>query len=92
MGETVAESAPSLNTLKASLGHLLEARACLLIVDDVWQHTLADHFRVGGPYCRLLITTRDTEVALELGARVQPIPLMTEDEAVALLAAWADGA
>jgi len=92
LGETLGESAPSLNTFKTRLGHLLEARTCLLIVDDVWQYALADHFRVGGPSCRLLITTRDTEVALELGARVQPIPLMTEDEAVALLAAWADEA
>src|SRR5207249_4548485 len=78
--------------LKARLGLLLTTRACLLIVDDVWQHTRADHFRVGGPHCRLLITTRDAEVARELGARMHPIPLMTEDEAVALLVSWADGA
>jgi len=92
LGETVSASAPSLNTLKVRLGHLLEARACLLIVDDVWRYTLADHFRVSGPYCRLVITTRDAEIAHELGARVQLIPLMTEDEAMVLLGAWADGA
>jgi hypothetical protein len=63
-----------------------------LIVDDVWQHTLANHFRVGGPHCRLLITTRDAEVAHALDAQVHPIPLMTTDEAVALLGAWANGA
>src|SRR5262249_26839562 len=79
LGETASASSPSLNMLKTRLGHLLEARACLLIVDDVWRYTLADHFRVGGSRCRLLITTRDAEVAQALGARPQPIPLMTED-------------
>jgi len=38
LGETVSVSAPSLNILKERLGHLLEAHACLLIIDDVWQY------------------------------------------------------
>jgi hypothetical protein len=92
LGGTVSESVPGLNTLKVRLGGLLETRACLLIVDDVWQYTLADNFRVGGLHCRLVITTRDSEVAQALGASVQPIPLMTEDEAVALLTSWTEGA
>jgi hypothetical protein len=92
LGGKVIENAPSINTLKNTLAGFLKDQACLLIVDDVWQHRRADHFRLGGPRCRLVITTRDGEVARELGARVQPIPLMTEDEAVALLETWADGA
>jgi hypothetical protein len=92
LGETVAVSALSLNTLKVRLSRLLEAHAFLLIVDDVWQRTLTKHFLVGGPRCRVVITTRDAEVAHELGARVQPISLMTEDEAVDLLTSWTNGA
>jgi hypothetical protein len=92
LGGMVTESVPSVNTLKNTLAGLLKDLACLLIVDDVWQHSRADHFRMGGPRCRLVITTRDGEVARELGARVQPIPLMMEDEAVSLLEIWADGA
>jgi hypothetical protein len=85
LGGTMTENVPSINTLKNTLGGLLQNMACLLIVDDVWQRSRAEHFRVGGSRCRLVITTRDGEVARELGARVQPIPLMTEDEAVSLL-------
>src|SRR5690348_4064208 len=48
-------------------------------------------FLVGSPSCRLLLTTRDAEIAHELGAKTQPIPVMTEAEAVSLLEVWADG-
>jgi len=70
----------------------LEQRACLLILDDVWQRKHAEVFRVGGPHCRLLITTRDSEIARELGASVRPVPAMTVDEAIALLEEWAGDA
>ncbi|NUM78343.1 hypothetical protein HUU40_28610, partial [candidate division KSB1 bacterium] len=59
-------------------------------VDDVWRKTHAETFRVGNQ-SRLLLTTRDAEVAAELGATVQPVPLMTREEAVCLLEEWADG-
>jgi len=87
----ISENAPTLEKLKSTLVTLLEKKACLLIVDDAWQCTHAEWFKVGGTKCRLLITTRDTEIAKELGAEVQPIPLMAMPEAVALLDLWSDG-
>lgn len=79
----------SLSALKNSLGQLLSSRSCLLVIDDAWRHSLVDHFRIGGPRCRLMLTTRNAEVAAESGADVHAIPLMTQDEALALLSSWA---
>jgi CHAT domain/NB-ARC domain len=91
LGGTISENAPTVNSLKMTLAQLLRNRACLLILDDIWRRTDADAFRIGGSRCRLLFTTRDAEIARELGAKVQPIPVMTQIEAVSLLEEWADG-
>lgn len=64
---------------------LLYRRACLLVVDDVWETEHARPFIAGGPDCRLLITTRRAHIADELGADLYPLDVMTEAEAVALL-------
>lgn len=91
LGGHVAESAPSLDSLKAKLAELLSQRTCLLVVDDVWHTKHADEFRVGSIHSHLLITTRDAEVARNLGARILPIPSMSADEAHALLVHWSNG-
>jgi NB-ARC domain/TIR domain/APAF-1 helical domain len=91
LGGAITEHVPTVDGLKAALANLLKDRACLLILDDVWQHADAEAFSVGGPHCRLLLTTRDAEIAHELGAQVQPVPVMTEEEAITLLDEWADG-
>ncbi len=38
-------------------------RRMLLIIDDAWQITQAQMFRVGGPHCAHLLTTRFPEIA-----------------------------
>lgn len=91
LGGVIGESAPSIERLKETLAALLAARCCLLIIDDVWRRRDAEHFRVGGAACRLLITTRDAEVGHSLGVPVHTIPLMTYAEAAALLDQWSDG-
>jgi hypothetical protein len=91
LGGTVSEIAPTVDRLKAILADLLRERACLLIVDDAWRKGHAEVFRVGGPRCRLLLTTRDAAVADDLGAAVHPVPVMTEPEAMELLEEWAKG-
>jgi hypothetical protein len=91
LGGVVNENAPTVDSLKVTLAELLKDRACLLILDDVWQRSHADAFRVGGTHCHLLMTTRDAEIAYELGAKVQPIPVMSESEAIILLEEWAGG-
>lgn len=89
LGGTVSEMNPTYDQLKSNLTSLLADRACLLIVDDVWQRRHAEHFQAGGPRCRLLMTTRDAEVARSLGAEPMAVPTMTEAEAFALLRQWA---
>ncbi|GER89772.1 hypothetical protein KDW_39340 [Dictyobacter vulcani] len=89
LGGTIRESAPTVNMLKNTLIKLLTERACLLILDDVWRRSHAEAFLVGGPRCRLLMTTRDAEIAKELDATIQSIPVMTKSEAISLLEEWA---
>src|SRR6266496_1985213 len=91
LGGTVTENIPTVDSMKVALAKLLKDRACLLILDDVWQATHLEAFRFGGPRCRFLLTTRDAEIARKFGAKIQPVPVMTENEAVMLLEEWADG-
>ncbi|MEW5987406.1 MAG: tetratricopeptide repeat protein [Chloroflexota bacterium] len=51
------------------------ARRLLLVIDDAWQLAAALAFRVGGPHCAYLLTTRQRDLArdfAETGAR--PVP------------------
>jgi len=91
LGGRITENAPTVESLKRQLARLLSNRACLLILDDVWKHLHVEAFRVDAPRCHLLLTTRDTEIAREVGARVQPIPVMMPEDAIKLLDVWADG-
>lgn len=91
LGGVVNDSAPTIDSLRLILAQLLQDRACLLILDDVWRYKDAEVFQLGGPHCRLLLTTRQAEVATKLGAHVQPVPLMTPDDAITLLEAWTPG-
>ena len=63
----------------------------MLILDDIWRYEDAKVFHLGGPRCRLLLTTRQAEVANKLGTEIQAIPPMTQDDAINLLEAWARG-
>ncbi|MCB9078391.1 MAG: phosphotransferase [Anaerolineaceae bacterium] len=89
LGGIISATAPSLNQLKNNLAEQLKARACLLIVDDMWRYEDADWFNGGGPNCRLLLTTRDAEAARQLGAAIAPVETMRESEALELLSQWA---
>jgi hypothetical protein len=91
LGGIVSETAPMLEHLKALLAQILKERACLLIVDDVWRRQDAEAFQVGGPRCRLLITTRDAEIAAGLGARLQLVDVLAQEQALELLEEWARG-
>ncbi|MEM9007884.1 MAG: NB-ARC domain-containing protein, partial [Cyanobacteria bacterium P01_F01_bin.86] len=75
----------SANTLEAAsqyLGNLLIERQMLLVVDDVWNSAHAEWFRVGGPSCRVLVTTREALIA---GAERYSLDLMTPQEALDLV-------
>jgi hypothetical protein len=91
LGLPVAEPRPSLDELTGQVRTLLAGRRALLMVDDVWQSTAAIPFKqVLGPRCALLLSTRFGDVARELvdepGEDIYVLPVLTEDEALALLA------
>lgn len=66
---------------------LLHDKAALLMVDDVWDAGPVRPFLVGGPRCRVLITTRRADVTDEVGADLHELNVMTPEQSLALLAA-----
>jgi glycerol-3-phosphate cytidylyltransferase-like family protein len=75
-------SATTLESAKGYLHNLLTERRMLLVVDDVWNAAHSEWFRVGGPGCRVLVTTREAQVE---GADYYALDLMSESEAVELV-------
>ena len=74
----------------ANLSKLLEDKSCLIVLDDVWRVQDAQRFqRALGPRCRMLITARDNSLATALGAAAHDVGLVTDAQALELLAAWA---
>jgi WD40 repeat protein len=67
----------------------LQGKACLLVLDDVWQLVHAKAFDVLDPRSRLLITTRDSSLLTALGARHLRVDALPPDLACELLARWA---
>jgi NB-ARC domain len=67
---------------------LLDGRAALLIVDDVWNFLHLRSFLVESHSCRLVFTTREKGVARQVHLpdhAIVQMPIMTRDEALALL-------
>ena len=77
-------------SVEATSGHLrtrLDQKAALLVVDDVWDPDHVPPFLVGGPSCRVLITTRRAAVADVAGAGQIPLDVLTPEQSLDLLAA-----
>ena len=72
------------NTLRA----LLADKACLLILDDLWQTDHATAFDALGPKSRLLMTTRDAGLITALSAREERLDVLSQPLALDLLADW----
>jgi tetratricopeptide (TPR) repeat protein len=61
-------------------------RHMLLVIDDAWQAETALAFKLGGPNCAYLLTTRIPEVSLAFAdGGVMSVPELGEDDSVALL-------
>ncbi len=71
------------------LSRALSGRACLVILDDVWEAEHAEAFPVPDGRTRLLITTRNADVLRTLGAQTFSLDVLTEEQALRLLADWA---
>jgi WD40 repeat protein len=74
---------------RTRLPTLLAAKVCLIVLDDVWSNGQVEPFRNAlGPRCRLLVTTRDGTLVTSLGAQECPIDLLSNKQALILLAEW----
>ena len=71
---------------RSRLTALLEGKAVLIVLDDVWDHRHVEAFRVVGPRGRLVITTRSGRLVTQVGALSQPVDTLTTDEGCALIA------
>ena len=71
---------------RSRLTALLEGKAVLIVLDDVWDHKHVEAFRVVGPRGRLVITTRSGRLVTRAGAVSQPVDTFTTDEGRALIA------
>ena len=76
-------AAPTSTEAKAELQRVLRDRAMLLVLDDVWQAEDAQALQVGGPDCRLLLTTRNATTAG--GTALVPLELLSPGESRELL-------
>jgi hypothetical protein len=80
-----------LQRAEAHLSDVLKDKHCLLILDDVWNLKQIDAFRSAlvNTDCRLLITTREGEVVNVLSAQPHRIDILSDEQALRLLANWA---
>ena len=72
---------------KKELRKLLNDRAALLILDDVWERNHAEAFDVAGARCRILLTTRDAGLVGVLAGKGNHyrVELPSSNEAQAIL-------
>jgi len=71
-----------------ALREALEGRPALLVVDDAWTIDHADAFSVNAPPARLLITTRNNDVLVGLGAEEHRVGVLSPSDALKMLTEW----
>jgi hypothetical protein len=77
-------------TASKHLATLLHQKAVLLVVDDAWDPGHVRPFCQGGPRCRVLVMTRDALIAKAVDAALFDLGVLTQDQALALLAGRLD--
>lgn len=88
MGLHNSSQTHKLDDLSAQVAALVRDKQLLLIVDDVWQVDHVRPFRIGGPDCVTLMTSRLFDVALSLAptaADVYRLPVLSEQASLELL-------
>lgn len=73
---------------KSELSQLMFNRACLLILDDVWEVSHIEAFDGFGPQSQILITTRDVDINIGVGAKFYSLSVLSDKLALDLLANW----
>ncbi|MBD2472990.1 NB-ARC domain-containing protein, partial [Nostoc sp. FACHB-145] len=71
---------------KIFLGNLLKDKACLLILDDVWDLKHGEAFTGLGQTSHILITTRNAEIIQKLRSQEYRLDLLSDQQALELLA------
>ena len=70
------------------LRSLLADKACLLVLDDIWQVTALAALNCIGARGQLLVTTRDARITTSIGATEYQLELLSNPQARRLLAQW----
>jgi WD40 repeat protein len=70
------------------LRSLLEDKACLLVLDDIWKVTDLAALNGVGTSGQLLVTTQDDRITTNIGAIKHPLGLLNKSQARQLLAQW----
>lgn len=68
-------------TIRAAISR----RKMLLVIDDAWQVESALAFKVGGPNCALILTTRLPDVAIGFAGTASKVDELSEIDGLALL-------
>lgn len=69
---------------KQRLGTILRDKRVLIVLDDVWDYKHADAFRLVDTRCRIIITTRLTNIATQLSLQGYPLGMLSIAEGMAL--------
>jgi transcriptional regulator with XRE-family HTH domain len=69
----------------AALHHAIGSRRMLLIIDDAWKEEAALAFKVGGPNCAHIVTTRVSALANTLTSQVLTVHELDEEHSLFLL-------
>lgn len=91
IAESLGDPSPTITDVqqgRAMLSRLFQDKACLLILDDVWQTKHVEAFDVLGGSCRLVVTTRDARITTGLGAVEHRVDTLLPEQSLQLLAQW----
>lgn len=79
------EQYQDIDSARTAFAAYLYGKKTLLVLDDVWDVSLAKAFQFAAVDCRLLITTRQKRIVDLLGAKGQAVDKLTDDEAIEVL-------
>ena len=90
-GDRLADSTAYYSTVEQAaqrLRHLLPEKSVLLVLDDVWFGAQIDPFLMDAPRCKFLVTTRNSNIALNYAANEHSLGVLTLEQASAMLEKW----
>jgi hypothetical protein len=64
---------------------LLQNKACLIVLDDVWESTHLQAFDIGQPLCRILVTSRKATIGKGSNTTSYMLGVLSDEQALELL-------